>query len=135
MIVQNFDGKTLERQNVGKFTIATCNILATLVNLEFGWVKYWQMVFSLPNSLFSPTKILLCIVFMIVHYIKSLYINSFISCFYEDDLQKLFTPFTQLILHSLYIILLGLKQILNSFVYLLGYTSIRIPREYLDIHV
>ena len=33
--------------------------LATLVNLEFGWVKYWRMAFVLLNSLkFSPTKIL-----------------------------------------------------------------------------
>ena len=29
--------------------------------------------------------------------------------------------------------LLGLKQILDLFIYSLGYTSIRIPREYLDI--
>ena len=25
-------------------------LLATLVNLEFGWVKYWRMAFILPNS-------------------------------------------------------------------------------------
>ena len=30
--------------------------LDTLVNLEFGWVKYWRMTFVLPK--FSPTKIL-----------------------------------------------------------------------------
>ena len=28
---------------VGDFTIAT------LVNLEFGWVKYWQLTFISPN--------------------------------------------------------------------------------------
>ena len=37
--------------NVGEFTITN---IATLV--EFGGVKYWQMVFNLPK--FSPTKIL-----------------------------------------------------------------------------
>ena len=30
--------------------------LATLVILEFGWVKYWRMVFVSPK--FSPAKIL-----------------------------------------------------------------------------
>ena len=43
-------------ENVGEFTIAN---IATLVNLEFGGVKYRRMVFGLPNSPeFSPTKIL-----------------------------------------------------------------------------
>ena len=28
--------------------------LATLVNLEFGWVEYWQMALILPK--FSPQK-------------------------------------------------------------------------------
>ena len=42
--------------NVGKFTIVN---IATLVNLEFGGVKYWRMVFGLPNKpKFSPAKIL-----------------------------------------------------------------------------
>ena len=35
------------RENVGKFTIA---YIATLVNLEFGGVKYWRMVFDSSNS-------------------------------------------------------------------------------------
>ena len=55
-------GKTLANQsfqsfgrgNVGEFTISN---IATLVNLEFGGVKYWRMVFSLPNSpKFPPPK-------------------------------------------------------------------------------
>ena len=33
-------------ENVSEFTIAN---IATLVNLEFGGVKYWRMVFGLPN--------------------------------------------------------------------------------------
>ena len=32
--------------NADEFTIAN---IATLVNLEFGVVKYWQMVFGSPN--------------------------------------------------------------------------------------
>ena len=33
--------------------------LATLVILEFGWVKYWRMMFVSPNSpKFSPARIL-----------------------------------------------------------------------------
>ena len=48
--------RVLAGGNVGEFTIAN---IATLVNLEFGGVKYWQMVFSLPNlPKFSPAKIL-----------------------------------------------------------------------------
>ena len=40
-------------ENVGKFTIAT------LVNLEFGWVKYWRLEGVLPNlPKISPAKIL-----------------------------------------------------------------------------
>ena len=32
--------------------------LTNVVNLEFGWVKYWQMAFRLPNPpKFSPAKI------------------------------------------------------------------------------
>ena len=43
----------LVRENVGEFTIAT------LVNLEFGWVKYWRMVLCSPNPpKFSPAKML-----------------------------------------------------------------------------
>ena len=54
-IAQNFGGVILWRidrfrvlvgENVGEFTIAN---IATLVNLEFGGVKYWRMVFGLPN--------------------------------------------------------------------------------------
>ena len=41
-------------ENVGKFTIAN---IATLVNLEFGGVKYWRMVFGSPNPpIFSSAK-------------------------------------------------------------------------------
>ena len=41
-------------ENVGEFTIAN---IATLVNLEFGGVKYWRMVFSSPNPpIFSSAK-------------------------------------------------------------------------------
>ena len=41
-------------ENVGEFTIAN---IATLVNLEFGGVKYWRMVFGLPNPpIFSSAK-------------------------------------------------------------------------------
>ena len=41
------------KEDVGEFTIAT------LVNLEFGRVKYWRMTFILPNSLkSSPPKLL-----------------------------------------------------------------------------
>ena len=64
-IAQNFSGvklwridhfRVLARENVGEFTIAN---IATLVNLEFGGVKYWRMVFDSPNSpKFSPAKIL-----------------------------------------------------------------------------
>ena len=44
-------------ENVGEFTATY--ILATLVNLEFGWVKYWRMTFLLPNSpKFFPARIL-----------------------------------------------------------------------------
>ena len=33
--------------------------IATLENLEFRWVKFWQMTFVLPNLLkFSPARIL-----------------------------------------------------------------------------
>ena len=39
--------RVLDRTNVGKFTIAN---ISYLVNLEFGLVKYWQMMFILPNS-------------------------------------------------------------------------------------
>ena len=54
-IVQNFGRVKLWRidrfrvlvgENVGEFTIAN---IATLVNLEFGGVKYWRMVFGSPN--------------------------------------------------------------------------------------
>ena len=39
--------------------------LATLVNLEFGWVKYWQMAFRSPNSSkFSLAKIFCYMVFV-----------------------------------------------------------------------
>ena len=38
--------RVLAGENVGEFTIAN---IATLVNLEFGGVKYWRMVFGLPN--------------------------------------------------------------------------------------
>ena len=38
--------------------------LATLVILEFGWVKYWQMIFVSPNSpKFSPARILYYMVY------------------------------------------------------------------------
>ena len=54
-IAQNFGGvklwqidrfRVLVGENVGEFTIAN---IATLVNLEFGRVKYWRMVFGSPN--------------------------------------------------------------------------------------
>ena len=46
--------RVLVRENVGEFTIAN---IATLVNLEFGGVKYWRMVFGLPNPpIFSSAK-------------------------------------------------------------------------------
>ena len=46
--------RVLVGENVGKFTIAN---IATLVNLEFGGVKYWRMVFGTPNPLiFSSAK-------------------------------------------------------------------------------
>ena len=54
-IAQNFGGvrlwqidcfRVLVGENVGEFTIAN---IATLVNLEFGVVKYWRMVFGSPN--------------------------------------------------------------------------------------
>ena len=38
--------RVLVGENVSEFTIAN---IATLVNLEFGGVKYWRMVFGLPN--------------------------------------------------------------------------------------
>ena len=53
------------KENVDKFTIAT------LVNLEFGWVKYWQMTFVSPK--FSSTKIL-C--YTIVSYIPTLCMDA-----------------------------------------------------------
>ena len=44
------------KENVGEYLQQLT--LATLVNLEFGWVKYWRMVFAPPNSpKFSPAKI------------------------------------------------------------------------------
>ena len=44
------------KENTGEFTIANINYFS---NLEFGWVKYWQITFILPNSpKISPTKIL-----------------------------------------------------------------------------
>ena len=44
-------------ENVCEFTIA--NVSYFIVNLEFGTVKYWQMMFISPNlPKFSPTKIL-----------------------------------------------------------------------------
>ena len=54
-IAQKFGGVKLWRidrfrvlvgENVGEFTIAN---IATLMNLEFGRVKYWRMVFGSPN--------------------------------------------------------------------------------------
>ena len=43
--------------------------LATLVNLEFGWVKYWQMAFVSPNSpKFSSAKILCYMVYKNYYY-------------------------------------------------------------------
>ena len=39
--------RVLVGENVGEFTIAN---IATLVNLEFGGVKYWRMVFGSPNN-------------------------------------------------------------------------------------
>ena len=46
--------RVLVGENVGEFTIAN---IATLVNLEFGGVKYWRMVFGLPNPpIFSSAK-------------------------------------------------------------------------------
>ena len=59
-ITQNFGGV-----NFGKLIILARRMLAnlqwptlaTLVNLEFGRMKYWQMAFVLPNLLsFSPPK-------------------------------------------------------------------------------
>ena len=41
-------------ENGGEFTIAN---IATLVNLEFGGVKYWRKVFGSPNPpIFSSAK-------------------------------------------------------------------------------
>ena len=72
-IVQNFDGVKLWRidrfrvlvgENVGEFAIAN---IATLVNLEFGEVKYWRMVFGSPNPpIFSSAKKLR---YTVVHFI------------------------------------------------------------------
>ena len=46
--------RVLVGENVGEFTIAN---IATLVNLEFGGVKYWRMVFDSPNPpIFSSAK-------------------------------------------------------------------------------
>ena len=46
--------RVLVGENVGEFTIAN---IATLVNLEFGGVKYWRMVFgSLNPPIFSSAK-------------------------------------------------------------------------------
>ena len=46
--------RVLVGENVGEFTIAN---IATLVNLEFGGVKYWRMVFGSPNPpIFSSAK-------------------------------------------------------------------------------
>ena len=43
-------------ENAGEFTIANISYFS---EFGFGWVKYWQMTFVLPNSpTFSPTKIL-----------------------------------------------------------------------------
>ena len=56
-MVQSFGrGKTLANrsfqsfgeENFGEFTIAN---ISSLVNLEFGRVKYWRMMFVLPNLL------------------------------------------------------------------------------------
>ena len=44
--------RVLVGENVGEFTIAN---IATLVNQEFGGVKYWRMVFGSPNPpIFNP---------------------------------------------------------------------------------
>ena len=46
--------RVLVGENVGEFTIVN---IATLVNLEFGGVKYWRMVFGSPNPpIFSSAK-------------------------------------------------------------------------------
>ena len=46
--------RVLVGENVGEFTIAN---IATLVNLEFGGVKYWRMVLGSPNPpIFSSDK-------------------------------------------------------------------------------
>ena len=39
----------------------------SLANLEFGWVKYWRMMYSSPNSpKFSPARILRYMVFYFI---------------------------------------------------------------------
>ena len=62
-IVQNFGGVKLWR--IDRFRVLARKMLANLqqlmlaalVNLEFGWVKYWRMTFVLPNSpKFAPPK-------------------------------------------------------------------------------
>ena len=64
-IAQNSGGVKLGRIDrfrvLARKTLANLQlyILATLVNLEFGWVKYWRMTFLSPNSpKFSPARIL-----------------------------------------------------------------------------
>ena len=55
-ILANRSFQTFGDENVGELLII---LLATLANLEFGWVKYWRMMYSSPNSpKFSPARIL-----------------------------------------------------------------------------
>ena len=55
-ILANRSFQIFGEENVGKLLII---LLAILANLEFGWVKYWRMMYSSPNlPKFSPARIL-----------------------------------------------------------------------------
>ena len=72
-ILANRSFQTFGEENVGELLMI---LSATLANLEFGWVKYWRMMYSSPNSpKFSPARILRYTVYPL--YVLVMYDNDF----------------------------------------------------------
>ena len=65
-ILANRSFQTFGEENVSELLII---LLATLANLEFGWVKYWRMMYSSPNSpKFSPARVLRYTVYVLTEF-------------------------------------------------------------------
>ena len=100
-IAQNIGGIKLWR--IGHFRVLARKTLVslqqlplvTMVNLEFGWVKYWQMTIVLPNSpKFSPSKVFHytvqhCYNYGIKVYMVAIAQSKLFSCTAKDKLALL----------------------------------------------